>query len=276
MRNVWFLLFAWWITPFAAYASPAEDLAQFQGLFHSRFPNISNAEFANGAYALDKEGRANWEAIEEFPPYDPNVDNGKRIFETPFANGKHLADCFPNGGIGIRQNYPRFDAVTGQVQTMEQVINQCRVANQEKPYDDLSKGDLADVVAYLTETSRGKPMAVQIPADPRARAAYEKGKRFFYAKRGQLNFSCADCHVTNAGKRLRSEIISPALGHGVGYPTYRSAWGFLGTLHHRYRGCNEQVRAKPFSYQSEEYRDLEYFEAYMNTGIPVSGPSARK
>ncbi len=275
MRKTILLLLTFWIAP-TVFASPAEDLAQFQGLFHNAFPNIPNAEFANGAYALDQEGRENWKAIEEFPPYDPNVDNGKKIFEKPFANGKSLADCFPNRGIGIRQTFPRFDAASGQVQTMEVVINQCRTENNEKPYEELSKGNIADVVAYLAFTSRGKPMAVTIPDDPRALAAYEKGKHFFYTKRGQLNFACADCHVNNAGKKIRSETLSPALGHGVGFPTYRSAWGFLGTLHHRYRGCNEQVRAKPFAYQSEEYRDLEYFEAYMNTGIPVSGPSARK
>jgi hypothetical protein len=29
------------------------------------------------------------------------------------------------------------------------------------------------------------------------------GKKFFYAKRGQLNLSCANCHVDFAGRRIR-------------------------------------------------------------------------
>jgi len=260
----------------ASLAGPAEDLTQFQSSFRKTFPAIPFSEFANGAYALDAEGRKNWEAIEEFPPYTPGLEDGKKAFETPFANKKTLADCLPNRGIGIRQTYPRFDTKMGQVRTLEDAINDCRVQNGEKPYVDLEKGEVANISAYLASTSRGKPMDISIPKDPRALAAYEKGKRFFYAKRGQLNFSCADCHVKNAGKRLRSDTLSPALGHGVGFPVYRSAWGFLGTLHHRYKGCNEQVRAKSFPAQSEEYRDLEYFQAYMNNGVPVSGPSARK
>ena len=263
-------------SPLPAMAGPAEDLAKFQEMFKKLLPSLVLADYANGAYAIDQVGRENWQAIEEFPPYEPNIEQGKKLFEAPFANGKTMAGCFSNGGVGIRQNYPRFDVAAGQVKTLEMDINACRQENGEAPYKDLAKGEIASIVAYMAYTSRGKPMSVQIPDNPQALAAYEKGKQFYYAKRGQLNFSCADCHMSNAGKNLRSEILSPGLGQGTGFPVYRSTWGFLGTLHHRYRGCNEQIRAKPLPYQSEEYRNLEYFQAYMNTGVPVSGPSARK
>ena len=97
-----------------------------------------------------------------------------------------------------------------------------------------------------------------------------------YAKRGQLNFACADCHVYSPGMNLRTDILSPALGQVTHFPVYRSKWGEMGTMHRRYAGCNKQVRAKPFKAQGEEYRNLEYFHTYMSNGLPVNGPGARK
>ena len=133
---------------------------------------------------------------------------------------------------------------------------------------------MAEVVAYMKSLSRGERISIDV-SSPGARAAYEDGKKYFWARRGQLNFSCAQCHIDNAGKLIGGNILSPALGHGVGFPAYRSKWGELGTLHRRYRGCNKQVRAKPQSAQSEAYRNLEFFEAYMNTGLPLTAPSQR-
>jgi sulfur-oxidizing protein SoxA len=75
---------------------------------------------------------------------------------------------------------------------------------------------------------------------------------------------------------VRSDILSPALGHTTGWPVYRSKWGELGTLHRRFSGCNKQVRAKDFPAQGEEYRNLEYFLTHMSNGIEFNGPSARK
>jgi sulfur-oxidizing protein SoxA len=128
----------------------------------------------------------------------------------------------------------------------------------------------------MAYTTRGKPITTSIPSDPRALEWYERGKEHFYAKRGQLNFSCADCHVGNSGNKIRADILSPALGHVSHFPVYRSKWGGLGTIHRRYEGCNKQVRAKPFKKQSDEYRALEYFHTYMSNGLTWNGPGARK
>ena len=49
-----------------------------------------------------------------------------------------------------------------------------------------------------------------------------------------------------------------------------------GTIHRRYGGCNKQVRAHPFKAQGEEYKALEFYEAVMNTGIPLKVPSQRQ
>lgn len=261
--------------PQAANASPEQDLKDMRAYFKKQFPDVPFADYANGVYALDSESRAQWESIEDFPPYELNVENGKKLFNTPFANGKTFASCFPNNGIGIRQNYPMFDAKKGDVVTIEGSINACLKDNGEKPLK-FGKGDLADISAYMSSTSRGKLINIVIPNDPRAQAIYERGKQHFYAKRGQLNLACADCHVSSAGKHVRADLLSPMLGHTTHFPAYRSNSGDLVTLHKRYSGCNEQVRAKAFDLQSDEYTALEYFETYMSNGLPINGPSSRK
>lgn len=258
-----------------AQATPEQDKAAFQAYFAKRFPSVPFNDYVNGVYSLDKGSREQWEEIEEFPPYELDLSEGETLFNTPFKNGKSYADCFENGGIGIRQNYPYFDTKAGKVKTLEMEINECRKANGEKPYK-WKRGKIASVSAYMASTSRGKTINIVIPDDPRALAAYEDGKRHYYAKRGQLNFSCANCHVNGAGQKVRADMLSPGLGHPSHFPVYRSKWGNLGTLHRRYAGCNKQVRAKPFKAQSTEYANLEYFHTFMSNGLTINGPGARK
>ena len=259
----------------AAQAGPAEDLNDFRGYFKKKFPNVEFQEFANGAYALDEVARANWEAIEDFPPYEPFIDSGEAMWNKPFKNGKTYADCL-GSPEGLKAKYPMWDAKKGMVMTMELALNNCRKANGEKPLK-YKKGKINDIMSFLAYQSRGLKTDVKVPAgEPGALAAYEQGKQFYYARRGQLNFSCAHCHKDSAGLLLRTELLSPALGHTTGFPVYRSKWGTVGTLHRRFTGCNKQVRAKPFKAHGEEYRNLEYFLTYMSNGIELNGPSARK
>ena len=263
------------VVPWAAGATPQQDLKEFQSYYMKRFPNTPFEDFANGVYSIDPASREQWQDIEEFPPYELNLTNGEELFNKPFANGKTYASCFENGGIGIRQNYPYFDTERGEVITLELAINECRTANGEKPLK-WKRGPIADISAYMAYTSRGNVFDIKIPDDPRALAAYERGKKHFYQKRGQLNMACADCHKFYAGNMVRADLLSPALGHLTHFPVYRSKWGGLGTTHRRYGGCNGQVRAKPYPAQSEEYRALEYFHTYMSNGLAVNGPGARK
>jgi L-cysteine S-thiosulfotransferase len=261
--------------PLAFASTPEEDQALWQSYFEKRFPQVPKQDFANGVYAIDPVGRENWEAIEEFPPYETAISNGEEMWNTAFANGKGYSDCFPDGPA-IAGKYPHWDKEKGMVITLPLAINECRTANGEKPLK-YQKGPIADLLSYIEFESRGQVINVEIPKDdPRALEAYEKGKHFYFARRGQLNFSCASCHVGNSGTTLRTEILSPAFGHTTHFPVYRSKWGEMGTLHRRFSGCNKQVRAAPFEPQGEEYRDLEYFMTYMNNGLELNGPGARK
>ena len=253
---------------------PAGDAKAFRDYFVRKFPQVELEDFTNGPYSMNADMRRQWDEKEQFPPYEFALETGKEMFATPFRNGKTYADCFPNGGIGIRQNYPYFDEKEGKVVTLELALNRCREANGEAPYSYV-KDEMASLTAYMAFTSRGKPMDIKVPDDPRALAAYEDGKRYFYTRRGQLNFSCASCHVQSPGERIRAETLAPALGIMNALPIYRSEWSGMGTTSRRLVTCNSQTRAVPLDPQSDEYRDLEYFLSYMSNGLPISGPGAR-
>jgi L-cysteine S-thiosulfotransferase len=257
------------------YATPEQDQAVFRKHYQERFPQLKLADYANGVYEIDSVAKQSWLAIEEFPPYETAIDQGKKLFMTAFTNGKHYVDCFPSGSA-VANEYPKWGKIQGEVITLAKAINGCR-ANQHEPTLPYEKSDMFNLLAYLAYISRGKPIDIAIPKDdPRALAAYEQGKAFYYQRHGQLNFSCATCHVQNAGKKLRSEILSASLGHTSNWPTYRLKWGEVGSLHRRFSECLTQTKAEPFAEQSVEFRNLEYFLSYMGNGVPISGPSTRK
>ena len=259
-----------------ATVNPEADRTALQNYFKKRFPESEVQDYVNGIYAIDADSRAQWEEIEEFPPYEFAVEEGEELFNTPFANGKGYADCFENGGVGIRQNFPYWSKEEGTVKTLEMEINECREANGEQPLK-WGKGEIAKVSAYMAWTSRDQVFDVKIPeGDTAAMAAYLDGKKFFYAKRGQLNLSCANCHVQGTNIRIRADLPSPQLGHVSHFPVFRSKWGDLGTLHRRYSGCHKDSRSKPLKPQTETFRNLEYFQTYMSNGLVVNGPGARK
>jgi sulfur-oxidizing protein SoxA len=253
---------------------PVADAKAFQKFFTDKFPKVKSADFVNGPYSMNEDLHKQWEEKEEFPPYEFSLEAGKEMFTKPFKNGKSYEDCFPNKGIGVRQNYPYFDEKEGKVITLELALNRCRVANGEAPLSYV-KDDMAALTAYMAFTSRGKPMDIKIPNDPRALEAYQKGKEYFYTRRGQLNFSCATCHVQSPGERIRAEVLAPALGILNAMPIYRSEWNGMGTTSRRFTSCNSQIRGVPLEPQADEYRDLEYYLSYVSNGLPISGPGAR-
>ena len=268
-------------SPFVATASPAQDLKDFRAFFKNKFPATPMHDFINGVYSIHKSSREQWEAFEEFPSYEIYVDKGEDLFNnTKFKNGKGFKDCFPNAKKGIKGTYPYFSAKKGKVVTIEGDINKCVTDNGSKKWG-WKKGKMAHLSAYLSYKTRGQTIKVATPKGKAALAAYNRGKVHFFAKRGQLNMSCADCHYYYSGSRIRGDNLSPALGHVSHFPVYRNKWAKktgdgMGTLHRRYGGCNKQVRARPFKAQSAEYSALEYYHTYMSNGLKWNGPGQRK
>ena len=255
-------------------STPAGDLRQFRAHFQKKLPTVPLSEFVNGTYSLDEQAYKQWRDIEEFPPYEISIERGKQVFVTPFANGVSYSDCFKLEPGDIRKYYPYFHEGTSQVRTLLQDLLNCRTQNGE-PALSYQSGELIDVAAYLTSLARGQPIRVLVTSDA-ALESYSQGKRVFFMKRGQMNFSCADCHVYNAGNSLSGQILSPAIGQVSHFPAYRSGWQGMGSLHRRYAQCMEQIGAEPYEAQSREFRELEFFHAYLSTGLKINGPGYRK
>ena len=105
--------------PLSVQATPEEDRKAFQAYYEKRFPDTPRDDYINGVYSIDPSSREQWEDIEEFPPYEINVENGEELFKKPFKNGKTYASCFKNGGIGIKNEYPYFDPKNGTVKMVK-------------------------------------------------------------------------------------------------------------------------------------------------------------
>ncbi|MFZ3176009.1 MAG: sulfur oxidation c-type cytochrome SoxA [Thiobacillus sp.] len=258
----------------SAHASPEKDRQEFIKHYMDKYPNVKVEDYVYGALAFDADSKAQYEAIMEFPPYDSEIDKGRKMWETPFKNGKTYAGCLPNGGQHIAGNYPLFDEAKGKVVTLHDAINNCRTANGEAAFklDDMKT--MGVLTAYMRTLSDGMIMNIKAES-PKAMAAYEDGKKTFFSRKGQLNFACASCHVQNAGLRLRSELISPAVGHAVHWPVFRGGDSLV-TLQNRYTGCFKQVRAVPPAVGSETMNNLEYFHSALSNGLPLKASVFRK
>lgn len=254
-------------------ADPEDDRIALVKFYEQRFPGIDISAHKDGAYALDEAKREQWLEMEDFPPYEIAIDEGESLFAIAFANAKSYADCFANGGIGVKQNYPYFDVENNEVVTLELAINNCRESNSEMPLDYLGE-EMGYISAYMAFMSRGNKFAIKVPQE--GLAAYEQGKQFFYKRRGQLDFACSSCHLNSAGGQLRAEVLSVAIGHTTHWPTYRFKWEQVGGLHKRFVECNENIGAEGLAQQSRSYRNLEYFMTYMNNGMDLNGPASRK
>ena len=255
----------------ALAVDPEMDRQQIVDFFKAKNPKIAPEEYVNGAYIYDADKFAQWEAAEEFPPYLDAIDAGEAAWNKDKAT---FEKCFGSDVSKIRVKYPLFDDAANKVVTLEGAINKCRTDAGLKPYK-FKKGTMAQVSAFLAYNARGQKIDVKIESEG-ARKAYEAGREIYIQPRGQLGLSCAKCHTYNAGRKARSNILSPNLGHTTHFPVFRAKWQALGTLHRRYEGCNKNMRANPFKVQGTEYSNLEFFQAYTSNGLEINGPGYRE
>ena len=262
------------MSSFNVLATPEQDRQALIKYYTQKYPNVKIDDYVYGALAFDADSKAQYDSIMEFPPYESVVESGRKMWETPFKNGKRYADCFPNGGKQIAGNYPMFDEAKGKVVTLQDALNNCRVANGEEAFKLNDMKTMGTLTSYMRTLSDGMLMNVKVEG-PKAMAAYENGKKTFYSRKGQLNFACANCHVQNGGNRLRSELISPVIGHAVHWPVFRGGDNLV-TLQQRYEGCFKQVRAVPPPQGGETMNNLEYFHSSLSNGLPLKASVFRK
>lgn len=258
----------------AASAGPDEDRQQLMNYFKSKYPDVKHEDYIYGALAFDPDAMSQYKSIMEFPPYSGELDKGEKLWKTPLKSGKTYADCLPNGGKMIAGNYPMFDNAKGKVVTLEDTINDCRTANGEEAYKHGDPKTMGLLTAYMRTLSDGMKMNIKVEGDA-AMKAYQDGKKTFFSRAGQLNFSCGNCHVDNAGNRLRSELLSPIIGQPTHWPVFRAGENLV-TLQKRYEGCHKTVRHVNDKAGSTRYNNLEYFHSAMSNGLELRASVFRK
>ncbi len=188
--------------------------------------------------------------------------------------GKSCADC--HGAVetlkGVSLGYPKYRDKTANMAALEHVINECRTERMGADAWKWESDQMLGMTAHVKLQSRGMPIDVAI--DGPARPFFEKGREFYFQRRGQLDLSCNMCHLDNAGNMIRADLLSHGMGNG--FPTYRLKWQKLGSLHRRFTGCNKNIRAEPFKRGSEEYTNLELFVMWRSNGLPSEAPSVRR
>jgi len=234
--------------------------------------NIPSGEFTDGTYSFDLAGKMSRDDQMEMPPFEENIEKGEAAYN------KHFKKCFPNPAI--IGEYPRFDEKSGKVETLSEAVVACAKAAKlktgKKGYN-LKGGKTADLQAYFAAESQeaGKKVNVQINSAAAAKA-YEAGKKNFYAQRGYLELSCAECHVQGQAKRVRLQYLSQTFGHVTHFPVYRVGKSKLFTLEGRLGGCNRNMGEAPHKPGSDWSSDTLYFMSYMSNGMNLTGPDVRR
>lgn len=202
------------------------------------------------------------------------VEKAAAAWETAEGTeGKSCASC--HGAVedmaGVKAVYPKWNEAAGEVRTLQMQMNDCRVNRMGAEAWKTDKGGSIPMEALLASVSRGMPVNVAI--DGPAQSTWEKGKELYYARTGQLELSCANCHEDNYGNMIRADHLSQ--GQINGFPTYRLKNAKLNGVHSRFKGCVRDTRAETYKPGSAEFIALELYVASRGNGLSVEGPSVR-
>ncbi len=172
---------------------------------------------------------------------------------------------------GVKAVYPKWNESAGEVRTIEMQVNDCRENRMGAEKWGYTSGDMVNMTALLSSVSRGMPVNVAI--DGPAQSVWEDGKELYYARTGQLEMSCANCHEDNYGSMIRADHLSQ--GQINAFPVYRLKNTKLNAVHSRFKGCVRDTRAETYSTGSPEFIALELYVTSRGNGLSVEGPSIR-
>lgn len=220
----------------------------------------------------------NWKYMD--PPFNDTLhggheaqDRGEALFRQ-LDTGGEFSRCLgaTDGGLkGLRLQYPRFDGESGRVIGLEAKIESC--ARKQGMTLENGSYDNSAVSVYIASFSNGMPIHIDVSRGP-LKTSFENGEKLFHMKAGWTNFSCASCHVSLVGKKLRGQTPTTMYGDAAHWPTWRSK-DELQSLHVRFTECNRNAGVQPLKIGSQEYTDLEVFLTALSNGYPVVAPSMR-
>ena len=155
--------------------------------------------------------------------------------------------------------------------TLETAINQCLKTHGQPLLDAGDPDTMGVVLAYLRSLSDGQKISVRVASAP-AEERFEEGRRLYFTRMGQQNYSCASCHLQHAGKFFGDAAI-PAPRSAPRCSGRTCAMAVPSTLQMRMRECLERMGAASFPAGSDELAHLDYFLSYLSNGI-VLRPNA--
>lgn len=203
------------------------------------------------------------------------VDKGEELWsEVDGKAGKSCESCHGDASESLKTagaEFPKFDAKLGKPINLEQRINKCRTEQMQAKKWKWESEALLAMTAYTRLQSRGQPVNVQI--DGPMAPFYEKGKKLYYTRVGQLDMACSNCHEDYYGTNIRSDMLSQ--GHINGFPTFRLKWQKLGSTHRRFKGCMKNIRGTPYKVGSDEFVNLELYIGYRGQGMAIESPAVR-
>jgi len=200
---------------------------------------------------------------------------GEELWDTPDGEAnKSCADCHGDASEsmkGLRASMPKWHDGKGTLFALEDHINWSREEHQKAQPWKWESQEMLAMTSFIGLQSRGMPVSVR--TDGPAAEWYEKGKELYYTRVGQLDMACAHCHENNYGNMIRADHLSQ--GQINGFPVYRLKWQGMGSIHRRFKGCMDNIRATPYKRGSDEFTALELYLASRGQGLSVETPSLR-
>lgn len=204
------------------------------------------------------------------------VEQGVDLWETAEGSEeKSCASCHGDASETMAEvgaTMPKWNEALGKPVNLEQQINLCRSERMGAEPWKYESNELLSMTAFVRNQSRGKPVDVQI--DGPMKPWFEKGETLYNTRVGQLDMACSNCHQNYYGQSIRADRLSQ--GQSNGFPTYRLKWQKIGSLHRRFKGCMDQVRAEPYKVGSDEFLALELYVNWRGQGLPVEAPAVRQ
>jgi sulfur-oxidizing protein SoxA len=209
-------------------------------------------------------------------PAFPLVDLGAELWNKPEGEaGKSCASCHNDASKsmkGVRASMPKYMEAAGKPQSLEHYINKCPYRRNEgralemgiEP-DARNDGVCRSAISWNANCCQN--------GRQNTRNSTSAARRCIYTPVGQLDMSCAGCHENNTGRMIRADHLSQ--GHINGFPLYRSKWQKVGSIHRRFRGCMNNIRANPHKRGSDEFVALELYVASRGLGLSVETPAVR-
>lgn len=191
------------------------------------------------------------------PAYDA-VEEGEKLFKQQRGpNNVSLEKCDFGKGPGVLKGayveMPRYFADTGKVMDMEARLVHCMKTLQgftnDAPQIKQRHGSNTDVMklmTYVAVQSNGMPWKPPMK-HPMEKAMRDAGKVLFYRRSGTMDFSCATCHTSEPGTRIRASVLPTVKSKeewtkAVSWPAYRTTQEHVRSSQHRILECLWQMR----------------------------------